>query len=560
MIKTLKVVLGGLVLLLACFGVVKGVHAVKGHKKHRAKVEAQAPEKPFVVIIPSYNNSAWCEQNVRSVLSQNYGNFRVIYIDDCSTDDTYQKVQTFADPRLTILHNSKNQGALANLYYAIQGCQDHEIIVTVDGDDFLAHPGVLTKLNQVYADPEVWMTYGNFLDYPSYKQETASCKPLPKKVIEKSSFRTHPWVTSHLKTFYAGLFKRIHLKDLLYQGNFLPMASDLGFMLPMLEMSGTHTAFIPDILYLYNRTNPLSDHKINFDLQEKCAQTVRKLPSYSRLTEVPSDYQADIVIFSFDRPMQLYALLESMQRYVTNAGDTTVIYRVSDQQYAKGYEEVQNAFPLVQFLKQSEKPEADFKPLVMQAVFQKPASHILFAVDDMIVKDFIDLKECMRVLEKTGAYGFYLAHGSHLDYCYMLNHFQGIPPNLLVEDGTYLWQFKQGRGDWRYPNSVDMVLYRKSEIKKDFIRIPFHNPNSLESKWANLAKLKKVGLFYESSKCLNIPLNLVNLSENRNMNSYQPHELLKKFNEGQKIDISPLFQIANTSRHMEYDPQFITRE
>ncbi len=281
-----------LIAFVLCVGIGKGLHTWKADKKHRGKSKVQKviPEKPFTVIIPSYNNSDYCEHNLRSVLSQHYENFRVIYIDDCSTDDTYRKVegiiaQSKRSARVTLVRNPKNQGSLANLYYAIQGCKEDEIIVTVDGDDFLAHEEVLAKLNRVYADPNVWMTYGNFLDYPTYRQKPVSCKQLPKRVIKNNAFRTHAWITSHLRTFYAGLFKRIRLEDLLYEGEFLPMAGDLAFMMPLLEMSGDHTVFIRDILYLYNRSNPLNHHKTNFALQEKCAHYVRNLPPYPRLEQ-----------------------------------------------------------------------------------------------------------------------------------------------------------------------------------------------------------------------------------------------------------------------------------
>jgi len=44
-------------------------------------------EKSMVVIIPSYNNESYCEKNLTSVFSQQYENYRVIYIDDCSNYD-----------------------------------------------------------------------------------------------------------------------------------------------------------------------------------------------------------------------------------------------------------------------------------------------------------------------------------------------------------------------------------------------------------------------------------------------------------------------------------------
>jgi glycosyltransferase involved in cell wall biosynthesis len=261
--------------------------ALPKKEKHR-KEKAPLVQKPFVIVIPSYNNSAFCERNLLSVLTQRYNNFRVLYIDDCSTDDTWAKAQEVIsrldkEGRVTLSRNQKNLGSLGNYTLAIHSCKDEEIVVAVDGDDFLAHEWVLEKLNRLYANPEIWMTYGNFLDYPTYRQEPVTCQKLSTRVISNQSYRKEAWVTTHLRTFYAALFKRIQREDLLYKGNFYPMAGDLAFVFPLLEMAGDHVRFVPDILYLYNRGNPLSDHKINFALQNECADQIRSKPPYTPL-------------------------------------------------------------------------------------------------------------------------------------------------------------------------------------------------------------------------------------------------------------------------------------
>ncbi len=245
-------------------------------------------EKEFVVVIPSYNNAKYCEQNLLSILGQDYNNFRVIYVDDASTDETWEKVERLVNQsklkdRVTLIHREKNVGSLANLYEVINSCHDNEIVVRVDGDDFLAHPFVLKKLNKVYSEGDVWMTYGNYLDYPSYKQNPQICEELPSDVIRKGNFRNYKWVTSHLQTFYAGLFKKIQKESLMRGGVFLPMAGDLAFIMPLLEMAGSHTRYIHEVLYLYNRINPISDHKKNLNLQSQCEGYVRSLPSYEKL-------------------------------------------------------------------------------------------------------------------------------------------------------------------------------------------------------------------------------------------------------------------------------------
>ncbi len=542
------------------------LHKVASFKKNK-EITYPLPQenKRFVVVIPSYNNSLYCEDNIRSVLNQDYHDFRVIYIDDCSTDDTAEKVQRhvdlcFPNAPIKIIKNTKRQGALANFYYAVHSCQDDEIIVVVDGDDKLANTHVLSKLNSVYANPEIWLTYGDFIDHPAYTARHLLCKKFPKHVIRNNTFRSHPWVSSHLRTFYAGLFKKIKLKDLLMDGSFFPMAGDLAVMFPMLEMAGEHHKYIRNTLYIYNCENPINDNKVSAQLQLKCNHKISKLPKYKPLKSLTSTQlamPADLIIFSYDRPLQLYALLESAHRYLTHVANFSVIYRTSSSDYDTSYLDVIQAFPGVNFIKQSS--IKDFKPLLMDVLSNTNANHVIFAVDDMIVIDHLDVALAVHDLEKTGAYGLYLAHGKEINYCYMEDRYTGVPPSIEADKNLHIWQFKQGSGDWAYPNSLDMVLYRKQDIIKCFSKLNFTNPNTLEGIWHTQAKLEKMGLYYTTPKAVNIPLNLVNISSNRYLNTISAQELLLRFQEGYKIDISPLFQIPHHARHMEYNPQFVLR-
>ncbi len=50
--------------------------------------EPELKENRFVIVIPSNNNKDWYQKNLDSVFNQRYLNYRVIYIDDGSTDNT----------------------------------------------------------------------------------------------------------------------------------------------------------------------------------------------------------------------------------------------------------------------------------------------------------------------------------------------------------------------------------------------------------------------------------------------------------------------------------------
>lgn len=269
----------------------------------------------------------------------------------------------------------------------------------------------------------------------------------------------------------------------------------------------------------------------------------------------------DIVVFSYDRPLQLYALLESMHKYVRNTGKVSVIYRASNDRYERAYGVNKNDFPDVVFYKQGTNPAQDFKPLVIKTVFETPSAYVLFAVDDIVVKGSIDLDRCIAVLEKYGAYAFFLRLGLNLNYCYPLNCVQPVPKLTHEEQDVVSWRFCDGSCDWAYPHTVDMTLYRKCDIESDLKSLSYHTPNQFEGVWSGRARavMERKGLCFANSKMVNLPLNRVQHDFNNRAMQISTQELLELFVAGKKMDIEKLSCIDNKSAHMEHVPTFITR-
>jgi len=241
----------------------------------------------FVIVIPSYNNKNWYKRNLDSVLSQDYAAYRVIYLDDCSPDGTGDLVEQYLSThdttnKITLIKNIQRKGALGNLYCAIHSCEDNDIIVTLDGDDWFAHEHVLSILSRVYRDSSVWLTYGQYIDLWG---GLGCCRKIAPQVINQNLYRKTPNTASHLRTFYAWLFKAIKLEDLLYQGTFFPMTWDWAMMYPMLEMSGGRFKFIPNILYIYNTDNPLNDSRTDEPFQIYLSRLIQQKEPYEPLAE-----------------------------------------------------------------------------------------------------------------------------------------------------------------------------------------------------------------------------------------------------------------------------------
>lgn len=241
-------------------------------------------EKQFAIVIPSYNNKDWYIRNLDSVVSQSYGNYKIIYIDDASIDGTGELVKEYIKERhlenlVTFIQNEQRVGALANIYRAVWMCDPSAVVAIVDGDDWLAHGHVLEKLNEVYSDENVWMTYGQFIEYPT--NYIGGAENIPTDVIQRNAFRDFRWVATHLRTFYARLFHKIHKEDLLYEGKFFPVTGDLAVTFPLLEMSGSHSKFISSVLYAYNVATPLSDNKLQKALQIHLENVIRSKNRYT---------------------------------------------------------------------------------------------------------------------------------------------------------------------------------------------------------------------------------------------------------------------------------------
>lgn len=244
----------------------------------------------FTIIACSYNNERYCQKHLESIACQTYQHWSMIYINDCSLDRTGLIVEDFVhkkglSQKVEIIHNCKRKGAMANMYAAIHSIDREKVVVCVDGDDYLSACNVLEKLAKVYEDKSVWVTYGNYRAEPV--SVPSICKPFPEHILQNNLFRSHSWISSHPKTFYAGLFQKIKKKDLQISGKFPMVASDVAFMLPILEMASKgHIRFIDEVLYIYNHANPINDQRLKYAETMATEKKIRDKTRYEPLTNL----------------------------------------------------------------------------------------------------------------------------------------------------------------------------------------------------------------------------------------------------------------------------------
>ena len=231
----------------------------------------------FNIIIPFWNVEQWIAHSIKKLKQQSHRDFQCILIDDCSTDRSVEFVQqaVASDNRFLLHRNIVRSYALQNVYNGIEILKPdkEDVILIIDGDDWLAIDHALEIVSNTYINCDCWLTYGSYREYPSGNRGVF-CQQLPQKIIDTNSFRQIDWMTSQLRTFKFWLWELIDKKDFLdNNGKFYQMSSELSFMFPMLEMCGNHSQFIEHILYVYNLSNVNNDHKVNSALQGQSSVT-----------------------------------------------------------------------------------------------------------------------------------------------------------------------------------------------------------------------------------------------------------------------------------------------
>lgn len=285
MTKALSIFLGACIVL---FGIILGLQTY--HDTEYSRLNPATQDHRFVIVVCSYNNKEIYTKNLDSIFCQDYTNYHVVYVDDNSPDGTYDAVKEYLEThatykdKITLIKNPVNTRQLRNTYYAVHNfSNDDDIIIILDGDDWFAHSKVLSVLNTIYQDPYIWMTCGNYIQDKGYLLVPNYTPPHAYDTsVLRSAYTTPP---PHLRSFYSWLFKQIPLEDLVSEGAFIPMAADMAYLFPMLEMAKDHYYPIQQALYMYNTTGALNcyHNQKSKDLQAKYSKFILQKPPYKAL-------------------------------------------------------------------------------------------------------------------------------------------------------------------------------------------------------------------------------------------------------------------------------------
>ncbi len=432
-------------------------------------------EKRLAIVIPSYCNAEWYKANLDSLLSQEYENWYAIYVDDCSPDGTADLVRNYIKERnlenkITLVANKERKGALANHWIATHMCGDWDIVVQYDGDDWFPHTKVFSMINEYYDDPNVWLTYGSFEDWPIGVRGYS--KPTPQQTVTNQLYRETYWTPGQLRTFYGWVFKNIKVEDLLWdhndenRGKFYPASCDLAFSYPMMEMVGPHFKYIDDIIYIHNVQTPINDFKVNRIPQIIASNILLYKKKYEAIKTPPAKTQksfkgVDILAISNARLHNCYQTIRSCKKYLKGVNR---IFVLDVERNLIGLYDGQTVIP-------QDRAYSSTKQMLVKELHNwwKSAEYVLFIRDGLVIKEPIDLEKIARKLEATKAFSFFPSLG-----------IQRYPdaPCVKLDDEFLVWRLCYADKDWMQGGNELCVFGHKQKIRE---RIAYLNEDLVDN-------------------------------------------------------------------------------
>ena len=239
------------------------------------------------IVIPCYNAENYIESCISSLQQQTAKDFEAVIVDDASTDLTSEKADETIknDSRFKLIKKGENKGGLASIVDGTEALNPgkDDILINIDGDDFLYLTTALEIINYTYERTDCLITYGSFKTHSGQIRMLGQGRRYTQNIINRCMYRKADWIASHLRTYKYCLWDNIKREDLQDEdGEYWRYAWDMAFMFPMLEMAGDRQEAVSDIIYCYRDDTGANDHTINRDGQKRAAKKIRDKMPYSK--------------------------------------------------------------------------------------------------------------------------------------------------------------------------------------------------------------------------------------------------------------------------------------
>ncbi len=113
------------------------------------------------IVLSTYNGERYIRESIDSCLSQTYGNFELIVVNDGSTDRTSEILAGYSDPRIRVIQHETNKKLPAALNTGFRASRGEYLTLTSDDNRYA--PNALSVLVEaLQSRPQVGLVYSGY--------------------------------------------------------------------------------------------------------------------------------------------------------------------------------------------------------------------------------------------------------------------------------------------------------------------------------------------------------------------------------------------------------------
>lgn len=179
------------------------------------------------VYITTYNRSKYLNDSIRSVLNQTYKEFNLFILDNHSTDNTKDIVNSFKDERINYICHKENIGGYKNIKFAFDNCKTEYVVVFHDDDIML--PNMLSdEIRYLEANKQCMAIAGKTVTFKEEEQINYSKINKTTNKFNIEIFNNKKLVNSFIKKDKTLVFPCIMYRNTFLKDNNIELLSSPG--------------------------------------------------------------------------------------------------------------------------------------------------------------------------------------------------------------------------------------------------------------------------------------------------------------------------------------------
>lgn len=163
------------------------------------------------IVMPAYNTGTYIAESIRSVIAQTYPDWELLIVDDCSSDNTIEIIQSFNDERIRLFVNEVNSGAAVSRNRALREARGRWIAF-LDSDDLWA-PDKLEKQLAFMKKHGYAFSYTKYSEIDERSAPTGAHVSGPKRITKRGMFR-YCWPGCLTVIYDADVIGLVQIKDI----------------------------------------------------------------------------------------------------------------------------------------------------------------------------------------------------------------------------------------------------------------------------------------------------------------------------------------------------------